>query len=99
MTVVPFPWPAVQSAEFSTPPDQLKLPLRQMTGYGGGPRAHDVVPVNTSFLRVAPAPRRGTSLFMFSPRGRGEGSAVRETTRSRGHPAIAASVFAAGLPR
>src|SRR2546427_10172764 len=98
MTVVPFPYPAVQSAEFSTPPDQLKLPLRQMTGYGGGPRSHGVVPVNTSFVRFAPAPRRVTSLFMLSPAERVKVPAVRKTSWSGGHAAIAASICAAVLP-
>src|SRR2546427_4115557 len=98
MTVVPFPYPAVQSAEFSTPPDQLKLPLRQMTGYGGGPRSHGVVPVNTSFVRFAPAPRRVTSLFMLSPAERVKVPAVRKTSWSGGHAPIAASICAAVLP-
>src|SRR2546426_3433998 len=69
-----------------------------MTGYGGGPRSHGVVPVNTSFVRFAPAPRRVTSLFMLSPAERVKVPAVRKTTRSGGHAAIAASICAAVLP-
>src|SRR2546427_13086623 len=98
MTVVPFPYPAVQSAEFSTPPDQLKLPLMQMTGYGGGPRSHCVVPVNTSFVRFAPAPRSVTSLVMLSPAERVNVPAVRKTTCPAGHAARAAFICAAVGP-
>src|SRR2546428_12043555 len=69
-----------------------------MTGYGGGPRSHGVVPVNTSFVRFAPAPRRVTSLFMLSPAERVKVPAVRKTSWSGGHAAIAASICAAVLP-
>src|SRR3989442_9157709 len=69
-----------------------------MTGYGGGPRSHGVVPVNTSFVRFAPAPRRVTSLFMLSPAERVKVPGVRKTTGSGGHAAIAASICAAVLP-
>src|SRR2546429_9532207 len=68
-----------------------------MTGYGGGPRSHGVVPVNTSFVRFAPAPRRVTSLFMLSPAERVKAPGVRKTTCSGGHDAIAASISAALL--
>src|SRR3989441_12511561 len=68
-----------------------------MTGYGGGPRSHCVVPVKTSFVRFAPAPRRVTSLFMLSPAERVEVPGVRKTTCSGGHDAIAASISAALL--
>src|SRR3989442_4431015 len=69
-----------------------------MTGYGGGPRSHGVVPVNTSFVRFAPAPRRVTSLFMLSPAERVKVPAVRKTSWSGGHAPIAASICAAVLP-
>src|SRR2546425_8402621 len=68
-----------------------------MTGYGGGPRSHCVVPVKTSFVRFAPAPRRVTSLFMLSPAERVKVPGVRKTTCSGGHDAIAASLSAALL--
>src|SRR2546421_6039306 len=68
-----------------------------MTGYGGGPRSHGVVPVKTSFVRFAPAPRRVTSLFMLSPAERVKVPGVRKTTCSGGHDAIAASISAALL--
>src|SRR3989442_15792358 len=70
----------------------------QMTGYGGGPRSHGVVPENTSFVRFAPAPRRVTSLFMLSPAERVKVPAVRKTSWSGGHAPIAASICAAVLP-
>src|SRR3989454_4416628 len=98
MTVVPFPWPAVQSAEFSTPPDQLKLPLRQMTGYGGGARAHCAGPGDTSLVRVAPAPPGVAPPFIFSPPGGGEDPPPRETTRSAGHAVVAAAIWAGARP-
>src|SRR5207245_7712050 len=69
-----------------------------MTGYGGGPRSHGVVPVNTSFVRFAPAPRRVTSLFMLSPAERVKVPAVRKTRWSGGHAPIAASICAAVVP-
>src|SRR5256886_15489911 len=68
-----------------------------MTGYGGGPRSHGVVPAKTSFVRFAPAPRRVTSLFMLSPAERVKVPGVRKTTCSGGHDAIAASISAALL--
>src|SRR5437867_3069434 len=69
-----------------------------MTGYGGGPRSHCVVPVNTSLVRFAPAPRRVTSLFMLSPAESVKVPALRKTTCFAGHAAIAASIWAALLP-
>src|SRR5439155_20211859 len=69
-----------------------------MTGYGGGPRSHCVVPVNTSFVRFAPAPRRVTWLFMLSPAERLNVPAARKTTCPGGHAEIAASIWAAVVP-
>src|SRR2546427_11923160 len=69
-----------------------------MTGYGEGPRSHGVVPVNTSFVRFAPARRRVTVLFMLSPAERVKVPGVRTRSWSGGHAPIAASICAAVLP-
>src|SRR2546426_4115479 len=70
----------------------------QMTGYGGGPGSQGVVPVNTNFVRFAPAPRSVTSLVMLIPATRLNVPAARKTTCPGGHIAIASLISGAVLP-